>query len=124
MAENDQFLFERVVRSKYAFSEGDDVFTHTEGIRIYAMNHRFPYEADKIAVRHINWEGFFSPDCRPIVNVTVGRMDRNRLWISVRGPGEENWPNSRGCEIHGVMDPDAPYTFERIMPIHIMAIGY
>lgn len=122
MAENDQFLFEQVVKSKYIFDDAE----RTSGIKIFARNERFPVTGTKLSQLSVSWDGFFSPDCNPIVNVMVGRMDRNRLWVSAKGPGGENWPNSRGCEIHGVMDPDTPsnYNFGIFIPVHIMAVGY
>lgn len=122
MVENEQYLFERVVQSKYTFDDAE----RTDGIKVFARNERFPITGTKLAQKAISWEGFFSPGCNPIVQVTVGRMDRNRLWTSVKGPSGENWPTSQGCEIHGIMDPDthSNYNFSLYIPIHILAIGY
>lgn len=122
MAENDQYLYERVIESKHVWDGAET----TAGIKILAMNARFPSVNAKLATIPISWNGFFSPGCNPIVNLTVGRRQRNRLWVSVKGPSGENWPNSRGCEIHGVMDPDThnEYTFGIPIAVHIMAIGY
>lgn len=122
MADNDQFLFESRIQSKYTF----DSIERTSGIRIWASNGRFPISSTQRSILGIDWSGYFSPGCNPIVNVTLGRRDRNRCWVSVKGPGEENWPNSRGCEIHGIMDPDTAsnYNFGIYMPLHILAVGW
>lgn len=122
MSGNDQYLYERLVQSRHQF-EGA---VTTQGVKIWSSNGRFPLNTTKRSVLGVNWNGFFSPGCNPIVSATLGRRDRNRCYVSVKGPGSENWPNARGCEIHALMDPDTPsnYTFSIYMPIHIIAIGY
>ena len=120
MSANDQYLFNKIVYGKHSFDGAEQ----TEGLKIWASNERFPITESKRAEVDVSWEGFFSPSCNPIVNVTVGRRTHNRLWISVKGPGNQTWPNSRGCQVHAVLDPEAPYDLTIHMPIHIIAIGW
>jgi len=121
MVGNDQYLFNKAIDAKYNF-EGVE---RSDGIKIWAANGRFERTGTTRSILQFDWSGFFSSGCNPIVNATVGRRDRNRLWVSVKGPGADNWPNSRGCEVHGIMDPDANYTFSQVfIPVHIIAIGF
>lgn len=121
MTTNDDYLFNKSIDAKYTFGGVE----RTSGIKIWANNARFEKTGTTRSILSVDWQGFFSSGCNPIVNVTVGRRDRNRLWVSVKGPGSSNWPTSRGCEIHGLMDPDANYTFSQVyIPLHIVAIGY
>ena len=120
-ASNEQYLFNKSIDAKHVF----DGVERTTGVKIWAGNGRFERTGTTRSVIDFNWDGFFSTGCQPIVNVTVGRRDRNRLWVSVKGIGASNWPDSRGCQVHGIMDPDANYTFSSIfLPIHVIAIGY
>lgn len=121
MVGNDQYLFDKSIDAKHTF-EGAE---RASGIKIWAGNGRFERTGTTRSVLNFNWDGFFSSGCNPIVNVTQGRRDRNRIWIAVSGPGADNWPNSRGCEVHGIMDPDANYTFSSVyIPVHVIAIGW
>lgn len=120
MASNDDYLYNHLIRAKHIFDGAEQ----TTGIKIWASNERFPITSTKRAALSVNWNGFFSAGCNPVVNVTVGRRDMNRLWTSVKGPGASNWPDAHGCEIHAVLDPDAPYNLTNHMPIHILAVGY
>lgn len=125
MSDNDQFLYDHVVQGKHIFDGSE----YTSGqsnqtLKIWASNERFPMTGNKRAAINISWAGFFSNNCNPIVNVTVGRRDMNRLWVSVKGLGSNNWPDARGCQVQAVVDPDAPYNLTQHMPVHIIAIGY
>ena len=122
MTGNDQYLYEKSINAAW-MHEGQEV---TQGIKIWAGTGRFPLEPAKTSVLPVAFNGFFSAACNPIVTATPGRRNMNRLWVSVRGPGDSNWPTSAGCEVHGIMDPDTPdnYVFSINIPVHIIAVGW
>lgn len=96
--------------------------------KVWSTNARFSPTNTKRATVTIDFPtNFFSPDCNPIVAVTMTRRQRNRVWLSVRGKGRGdayNWPDSTGCEVHGIIDPDADYTFDLYEGIHLIAVGW
>lgn len=68
--------------------------------------------------------GMFSPGTSPIVVVSMARRSRNRVWLAVKGKGaNNNWADADGCEIHGIIDPDAKYTFDQNEGINVVVIG-
>lgn len=120
MAENDEALYEMAVDTYYG-----GVFGPVEsGIKIWAGSFRLPITGTDRSIIQVNFEGFFAPECRPVVNCTLGRRQTNRMWVSVKGPGAENWPVNNQCEIHAIVDPDADYKFAQNLPVHVIAIGY
>lgn len=135
MVENEVWLYDNRVQATHKF----DSNSTTRGVKILAMNHRIktgPELRVNSGVAYntiVTWPtGFFAPDCKPIVNVTLGTTDHNRAWISVRAPrgrmGDgQNWPDSTGCWIRTTLDPPAGSTDYRLkgwVALHIIAIGY
>lgn len=116
-----QFAAMRVDFDGRAESEGRPV-------KVWAGNTRLPPTKTTRSSITVDFPvNYFSPGCQPIVTVTMMRRLRNRVWLSVRGKGTgdaNNWPDSTGVEIHGIIDPDAGYTFDLYEGVHIIAVGW
>lgn len=97
-------------------------------VKLWAGNARFPPTGTQRAMVTVDFPtNYFSAGCQPIVTVTMMRRQRNRVWLSVRGKGAgdaNNWPDSTGVEIHGIIDPKADYKFDLYEGLHIIAVGW
>lgn len=93
--------------------------------KVWFTNARFSPNGTKRAVTWVDFPpGMFSPGTAPVVVVSMARRQRNRVWLAVKGRGaNNNWPDADGCEIHGIIDPDAPYTFDQYEGINVVVIG-
>lgn len=121
---NNNLIVVRYSSSAFGSTVIDSDDPNTPPMRMWVGHDRLPITNQKRSQLAVDWSGFFSDGCVPVVNVTVGRRTTNRLWISVKGFGSDNWPDHRGCVIEGVVDPDAQYNLDWHMPLHIQAIGY
>lgn len=123
MAQNIDELYQRAATVETEVDGADPA--PNVASKIWATNARFSPNGTKRATVWVSFpSGMFSPGTAPVVVVSMARRSRNRVWLAVKGRGaNNNWPDADGCEIHGIIDPDAPYTFDQYEGINVVVIG-
>lgn len=126
MASNIDELYRQFSAMRIDFDGVEE--SQDKPVKVWAGNARFSPTGTKRAMVVVDFPtNYFSAGCNPIVTVTMMRRLRNRVWLSVRGKGAgdaNNWPDSTGVEIHGIIDPKADYNFDLYEGLHIIAVGW
>ena len=95
MANNDQYLYENLVRARYATSG----LRRDTGIRILTGRIAVPASNTRWVRRDIYFDGFFSNGCSPTVQLTVVSAQQKQFMTVAQGIGGAELPDYRGMMV-------------------------
>jgi len=100
MVSNDNWLKQNMVTGLYgAYSKRRD-----EGVRITSGLVLITSRRQATASANVNFGGFFSPGCRPVVTTGIISKGQRRIFLTIDGPGTELHPTPQGFQVHVEID--------------------
>jgi len=122
MTSNDNWLRNHKTESLYSAHN----MRRDEGVRTASGLVLFTSRKQGWATKRVNFGGWFSPGCRPVVTTGCISASQRRIFVTLSGPGQLLHPTADGFDTHVAIDAFAKKDIKITRNFYVSwhAVGY